>query len=212
MDRDSAVTRVQRILAFHDGLSTEIADALQDAQVELEKGKTLPWFLESEISSISTVDGEERVKLPSDFIREWEDDPLWYFNASAEEDADKWTPLAKDDLEILRATYPGEGAPKGYNLDVKYFRIFPTPDAAYVLKMIYYKHDALLTSNVENLWLEHYPWLVIATAGVPMATSLRDADALKVFAQLEIKHHDIMVADTEARKHASGRYIMGGPD
>ena len=214
MDRDSAVSRVKRNLAFKTGtsLDTDIIEALQDAQVELEKGTTLPWFLESEVSSISTVDGEERVKLPGDFIREWEDDPLWYYNGDADEAADKWTPLAKDDLEELRRIYPGEGAPEAYQLDIKYFRIFPTPDDEYTLKMIYYKHDTVLTSNVENLWLEHFPWLLIGKAGVTIAAALRDKDAVGVFAVLEQDNYTAMVNDTEARRHASRRYIMGGPD
>ena len=212
MDRAAAVSRVQQKLAFRTDLETEIIEALQDAQVELEKETTLPWFLQSEVSSISTVDGEERIKLPSDFIREWEDDPLWYYNASAAEDPDKWAPLAKDDLEELREAYPGEGAPKAYQLDVKYFRLFPTPDGVYVLKMIYYKHDTTLATNVENLWLEHFPLLLISKAGLSVATSLRDKDAIGVFAVMEQQHYRSMVNDTEARRHASKRYIMGGPD
>lgn len=214
MDRNTAVSRVKRGLAFRQGtsLDSDIIDALQDAQLELEKEQTLPWFLLSEVSSISTVDGEERIKVPSDFIREWEDDPLWYFNGDADEAEDKWTALAKDDLENLRETHPGEGAPRAYQLDIKYFRIFPTPDEAYVLKMIYYKNATVLDTNIENLWLEHTPWLLIGMAGTVIAAAIRDKDALEIFAALTQKHKDIMIKDTEARRHTNKRYIMGGPD
>jgi hypothetical protein len=199
-------------MAFRTNLDSEIIDALQDAQVELERGPTLPWFLEAEVSSISTVSGEERVKLPSDFIREWDDDPLWYYNASAADVGDVWVPLAKDELEILRETYPGSGAPLGYNLDAKYFRLFPTPDAIYVLKMIYYKHDQVLSTNIENLWLEHYPLLLVGMAGGALTSGTRDKDGITLFAKMEIKNRRIMIIDTEARTHASKRYVMGGPD
>jgi hypothetical protein len=212
MDRDTAVSRVQINLAFRSDKETEIIAALQDAQVELETGAILPWFLRSEVSSISTVSGEERVKLPSDFIREWDDDPLWYFNGDAAEASDRWVPLAKDDMETLRASFPGEGAPKAYQLDPKYFRIFPTPDAAYTLKMIYSKHDEVLSSNVENLWLKHFPWLLIGKAGTAIASALRDKDAIKFFDAKAAQNTRLMIRDTEARRHESRRYIMGGPD
>ena len=212
MDRSAAIDRVQVGLAFRTGLETRVINALQDAQVQLERGTTLPWFLQTEVSSISTVDGEERVKVPSDFIREVDEDPLWYFNGSAEEAADVWTALAKDELEVLRRTYPGEGAPIGYNLDPSYFRIFPTPDAAYVLKMIYYKKDAVLDSDIENLWLEHFPLLLVGMAGFSLASGLRDKDAITLFNAMRVEQRATMVRDTEARKHASQRYIMGGPD
>ena len=212
MDRDTAVERVQETLGFTTAHTTKIISRLQDAQVDLEKGMTLPWFLRTEISSISTVAAEERVKLPSDFLRQWEEDPLWYYNADAEETADVWKALIKEELETLRNDLPGTGSPQAYSLDDSYFRIFPTPDAAYVLKMIYYKADALLTTNVENLWLEHFPWLLIGIAGAPLAAGLRDKEAVSVFAALEAKHHAKMVVDTEARIHAGRRYVMGGPD
>ncbi len=213
MDRDTAVSRVQRQLSFRSDLDTEIVEALQDAQTDLEKAETLPWILQSEISSINTVADEERIKLPSDFLREWEDDPLWYFNGSASEDADVWNELDKGtDLGVLRRTYPGEGAPKAYHLDVSYVRAFPTPDAIYTLKMIYYKKATLLTSNVENVWLEHFPWLMIGKAGVAIASAIKDKEALVIFAALEQLHNRTMINDTEARKHTNKRYIMGGPD
>jgi hypothetical protein len=213
MDRDTAVSRVQRQLGFRTDLNEQIVDAMQDAQVQLEAEETLPWFLQSEISSISTVVGEERVKLPSDFIREWEDDPLWYFNSSAEEDEDVWNELDKGtDLGVLRRTYSGEGPPQAYHLTADYFRVFPTPDEIYTLKMTYYKNALVLDTNIENVWLKYFPWLLIGKAGVSLASSLRDKNALTVFAALELTNHTAMVHDTEARRHANKRYIMGGPD
>ena len=86
MDRNAAVLRMQQTLGFRDDLETQLIAGLQDAQVDLEQGTTLPWFLKTEVSSISTFADEERVKLPSDFLRQWEEDPLWYFNDDAEDD------------------------------------------------------------------------------------------------------------------------------
>ena len=137
MTRDEAVTRIQRTLGFTTANTTEIRDALQDSQVELERSAELPWFLLSEVASISTVKDEERILLPTDFLREWEDDALWYFNGTADLDADKWVPLTKDDIQFLRGHRPSTGPPpEAYAIDGLYFRIFPTPDAVYTLKQI----------------------------------------------------------------------------
>ncbi len=210
MFRDVARARIQQTLGFRSDKETEIIAALQDAQVMLERGATLPWFLQSEVASIVTVDGEERVPLPTDFLREWEDDPLWYFVAGSGGDDDTWTELAKDDLALLRSKYPGEGAPVAYALDVKYFRIFPTPDDAYTLKMIYFKKDAVLTTNVENQWLTYFPYLVIGEAGILLSAGLRDANALAIFQKWADEWRARMLVENETRMHASHGYVMGG--
>ena len=210
MFRDAARARIQQTLAFRSDKETEILAALQDAQVMLERGAELPWFLLSEVASITTTDGEERMALPTDFLREWEDDPLWYFVAGSGGDADTWTELAKDDLALLRSKYPGEGAPVAYALDVKYFRIFPTPDDTYTLKMMYFKADAVLTTNIENQWLTYFPHLVIGEAGLLLATGLRDKDAIAIFQKWIDEGRDRMIVENEARMHASHGYVMGG--
>ncbi len=210
MFRDVARARIQQTLGFRGDKEAEIIAALQDAQVMLERGAELPWFLLSEVASITTSDGEERVPLPTDFLREWEDDPLWYFTAGTGGDADTWTELAKDDLALLRSKYPGEGAPIAYALDVKYFRIFPTPDATYTLKIMYFKTDAVLTTNIENQWLTYFPYLVMGEAGQLLASGLRDANAIAVFQDWTAKGNARMIIENEARMHASHGYVMGG--
>ncbi len=210
MFRDIARARIQQTLGFRSDKETEIVAALQDAQVMLERGATLPWFLLSEVASISTSDGEERVAIPTDFLREWEDDPLWYFKAGTGGDADTWTELAKDDLALLRSRYSGEGTPVAYALDVRYFRIFPTPDDTYTLKMMYFKKDAILTTNIENQWLEFFPYLVIGEAGILLSAGLRDANALAVFQKWADEGRERMFVENEARMHASHSYVMGG--
>ena len=212
MDRDTARTRIQQALAFRTDKEAEIISALQDAQVVLEREAVLPWFLQSEVSSITTVIGEERIPIPSDFLREWEEDPLWYFVAGTGGDDDAWTELAKEDLAFLRKAYPGSGAPIAYALDVKYFRIFPTPDAVYPLKMVYYKADAVLSSNVENQWLKYFPYLMIGEAGRLFAPALRDKDATTQFTRWAAEGRAQMLVENEARIHSSRRYIMGGVD
>lgn len=213
MDRSAAVSRIEQTLAFRGtDKSSEIVTALQDAQVLLEKRPVLPWFLQTEVATEETTDGEERVVIPSDFIREWEEDPLWYFVAGTGGDDDAWVELAKEDLGFLRKNYPGEGAPVAYALDVKYFRIFPTPDATYTLKMIYFGTDALLTTDIENDWLKHFPYLMIGEAGKLIATALRDAAAVEVFNGFIAQNQAMLLVENEARMNSSRRFVMGGND
>lgn len=211
MDRSTAVTRVQRDLGFKTTLSTEIVDALKDSQSELEKDNFLPWFLQSEVTSAATVDGEERVALPTGFLREWTDDGLWYYDGTAAVD-ERWTLLVKDDIEFLRGLYPGEGKPVAYALDPSYFRIFPTPDEAYTLKMIFYKADTVLSSDVENKWLEHAHELMIGEAGMKIAGPVRDEPAMEIFQSMSNRGRARLIKATEARMEEQRRYVMGGED
>ncbi len=214
MIRSEAVIRVQRGLAFRGDKVLEIEDALRDTQVELENSAFLPWFLKTEVADFdqrTTVD-EERVRIPDDFIREVEADALWYFNSTTTVDSEKWTPLQKDIPEFLREDLPGSGSPRAYALTKDYFRIFPTPDAQYQLKMVFYKNDELLTSNVENEWLKYASDVMIGRAGIRIASALRDQGAISFFSALEQSGISRMINETEAREAANFRYVMGGPD
>jgi hypothetical protein len=211
MNRDTAVARVQLKLGFRSDQATNIVNAFQDNQAKLELRPLLPWYLRTEISSNSTVSGEERVVTPSDFIREDEESALWYFDASAD-DEDKWTEIIKDDLSVLRHKFPGVGTPKAYAIHGDYFRIFPTPDAVYTLKLAYYQKQAVLTSNIENKWLLHASDLMIGMAGKDIATALRDADAVAIFKDMITEGQAQLLIDTEARRHENTRYIIGDLD
>ncbi len=209
MLRDRAVSRIQQALGFRDDKKAEIVDALQDAQEFLEEAAMLPFFLRTEVASITTIIGEERVEVPDDFIREWDEDALWYFDGTAPA-ADQWVNLVKEELEILRKDQPGDGAPVAYSLDNRYFRIFPTPDEIFTLKSIYYKHDAILTTNIENLWLDHAPFLLIGMAGTQLAVGFRDSDAITLFAKWEAEGKTALLASSIARDLNNRKLQMGG--
>lgn len=210
MIRDAAVSRVKRGLGFSTNRDAVIVEALQDAQQTLEQLDDLPWFLKTEVSTISTVSGEERVPIPSDFLRENEDDAMYYFNASAVEDVDKWVELVKDDADLLRKVLSGTGSPEAYALSGEYFRIFPTPDDVYPLRMIYFQQDTLLTTNIENLWLKHFPLLLVGEAGADIAQSLHDQGATQRFQLLAAQQRVFLFKANQARQHENRRYVMGG--
>jgi len=211
MTRDEAVSIIQTQLAFRSDKAAEIIVALKGQQERMEHALELPFFLRSEVSDINTTVDEERLEVPSDFLREWDEDALWYFNSAAA-DASKWTRVVKEELELLRRNddFAGEGPPEAYALDHKYFRIFPTPDLAYPMKMIYYGQEAVLDTDIENGWLEHVPYLMIGKAGRQIASALHDKEALAQFAAWESEDQGILDGMNGVRDLENRKLQMGG--
>lgn len=221
-----AVSLIQRKLGWRSDKAAEILDELQDAQQRLEQGVQLPAvpgqpsslgtflpsFLLSEISSKATQIGEERVPIPTDFLDEAEPDALWYFNPSADDPASVWTVLHKDDIDFLRGAFPGSGPPQAYAFDGTYFRIFPTPDAVYTLKILYYKSDVLLDLTTENKWLKNIPYLLIGEAGRELAFALRDTVAVQYFDKMSQSETVGLFATEQAQINTNRTYTMGGED
>jgi hypothetical protein len=211
MTRDEAVAIVHQQLGFRSDQANNIVTYMQLAQQTLEKGRTLPWWLRSERSYIYTTANEQRVPIPSDFLREEEGNQLTYIPAATAENTD-YVPLDKDFADHLEARYLTlTGPPEAYALDGVYFRIFPTPDDAYQIRMVYAKRDTILTSNIENLWLKHLPYLLIGVAGGMMATSLRDKEAQATFRGWAQEGLGLMYAENDAREHTNMDYQIGGP-
>lgn len=172
MDRDTAVSRLQRRLGFRTDLEAAIIDELQQAQIEHEEEflASPPWFLLEEISSASTVAGEERLPVPENFLQECEQGTLWVYDSSED---DPWIELPKGFYENLKAYYTTQERPKRYSLVGPYFRLHPTPDKVYTIRLLYYKRDATLTSNIENQWLKYAPGVLMYSAGIAIAAAMR---------------------------------------
>lgn len=212
MDRDTARARVQFNMSNRTSHTAQILLAMQDAQLELEKMPDLPWFLKKEISSVTTVADEERLLVPTDFLREFEEDALYYYDGTAAA-SEQWTVLFKESLDFLRGNYSGSGKPEGYALDGKYFRLFPTPDVStYTIKMIYYYADSLLTTNIENQWLLYAPRLIIGKAGMDIGAAIGDKRGMDLSQKMYNDAFDVFERDQEARRHVGRRYTMGGAD
>lgn len=219
MTRDEAVVEIQNILGFTTILQEPIQRELRHAQDRLENGPIRPWFLKEDRTYTFTIPGEPRVRLPVgaiEFLEEDEDSALWYAPTSGAPDVE----IYKEDLDFLtknQRLWSGtsddevveQGIPRFYALSGFYFRLFPTPDAAYRIRMVYFKKDAPLTSNVENKWLKYAPWFVIGEAGSVLAVSARDKVAQAEFARLRQTGAVTLNTQTEARQHANRNYVMG---
>lgn len=220
MKQSDIISLVQRRLGFRKDLANVILSELQAAQIRLEAGVTVPtggiffpWFLQTEINSIYTVVGEERILLPEDFICEIEGDALYVYDGNADPGC-QWIPLRKDDLAFNRKAAPGTGdKPSVYTIDGTYFRILPVPSAVSRLKLLFMGRDAVLTdADSENKWLKWAPFLLMGEAGRETGYSSRDKDAMLYFENMAQKEVGRLWAMTEAREHANRSYVMGGED
>src|SRR5689334_20945854 len=171
MTRDEVVALIQQVLGFRTSLQSTIISNLQFVQIQLESEPEKPWFMISEDSFTSTSALEERIAVPDDFLQEVEETVLKYVpdDTTAEE-----VDLVKEDYDTLRANYRGSvpGPPEAYALVGNYFRIFPTPDDTYTIRMIYYQKQAALVSNIENGWTKYVPYLIAGEAGAIVAASI----------------------------------------
>ncbi len=210
MMRDAAVTGMRRDLGFNNNLDvTVLIDALKGAQESLEREPELPFFLRSEVLSFSTVAERDRIPVPEGFLTMVEDDALWIYDAAEDE---QWKELPKHDLDALRRKYASADSaePEAYALDNLYFRPFPTPDAVYVLKTTCMLKDDILDTNIENKWLEHFPFLLIALAVKRVAKAVRDTNAYQLAQADETVERSRLRTYIIARETTNYTYQMGG--
>jgi hypothetical protein len=60
-------------------------------------------------------------------------------------------------------------------------------DLDYTFTWSYYAKDAVLSSDVENLWLANQPEWLIGETGMRLAKDLRDPDAYAIFQEMQQK-------------------------
>lgn len=207
MDRDTMVARIQEKLGFRTTLVTNIQSALQDEQDELENGATLPWFLLAEDVSfpitptVPATSTPKEFALPAGFISESDiqegnlrfqqttPGPQVFIEKMDYREAEQFFFSQRkvwwDGQEVIvqsSAAPPMPGMPKIYVLRKDTIRIYPGPDRNYNLLWTFYKADERLDgTNITNRWSANVPWLLIGRAGVKMAMSTRDKDALGAF-------------------------------
>jgi hypothetical protein len=213
MTRDEAVAMIKLQLRVRTDSDTNIITALKMAQQQLELLPTKPWFLISLDSYITTVVDERRVNIPDDFLSEIDEAGLNYIEGAGLV-TDKQHFLKKAAYDTLVDTYGvEEGEPKAYALVGDLLYLFPLPDDEYIIRMIYYKKDTVLSNNVENGWLKWAPYLLMGEAGLVMSGGpLRDKGATDVFTAWKQQGLGSIYNMNEARMHANVEYQIGGPE
>jgi hypothetical protein len=184
MLRDEAVVRVQDGLAFRKDRETEIVKRMQEVQRDLERGKTLPSFLKTSDTE-SLLAGAQSYTLPTDFLRITND--RIQIDPDGTTDPRYWRRLSWASLETISKVEPTvTGSPRYVVLNKSagliYFDVYlATPQQIYFQ---YYRKADLLTSNIENLWLEHAPELIIGDAGRRIAADMRNQTAVQLFSTM----------------------------
>jgi hypothetical protein len=211
MNREEAVSLIKQHCGYRKDLDASIVNYLKIAQTTLEREPTLPWFLLSEDSTVVVDPGDERITIPEDFLREFEEGALVYLPDDPECGQ---VSLVKKDWDYLDRKWgrTATGSPVHYALTGKYFRIKPIPDKDYTVRLLYYKKaDELVGDSSTNVWLEHVPRLLCGAAGLLLAPSLRDKDATATFADWVKTERLLMHGDETARDLANRHMQIGGP-
>ncbi len=224
MDRTAAVARILREVGFRPAgtpLDDMIISCLQEAQRDLEKGKTLPRFLLVQDQTLTLAAGDSTVDLPDSFLRESDETRIRFFSDGSD------VPIylqRKYYIDASQANLHGSAdavttndpvAPSVYVVRIgKTYRrldFITTADVEYTLYWDYYEAATVLATDVENEWLADGAgamWL-IGEAGIRVASPLRDTNAVSVFTSLRDKGRAAVFGEDLVSETASGPLIMG---
>ena len=205
MNRTQIISLVLARLGRQEANTYLIAQAeleLTLIQETLEAGAFLPWFLLSDETTLNFTANNRSVSLSSGFLREFEDFPVYLYDAA---DDDPYTKLEKDEFDYLEARYgdAGTGTPHSYSLQGDQLQLFLTPDANGTLRYKCFEREAELTDSVlTNAWTVNAPDLLVAEIGTVMAGYMKDAERLQMFIAQRGVAMQRLIAFDEARKQA----------
>lgn len=218
MTLDQAIAEVQKVLGYRTDKETEITSLFTFMQKEAEQRPVLPWFLRTDDTSLVTVAHQDFIDLPTGFLRADDTDALYVYFTGDLTDEPMWVPVEKDSPKYLRTAIQqlvpttAEGRPQGYSELADKFRLFPTPDKVYPMRMIYYKEDAVPATGQENKWLKHLPYLLIGAVGTRVAASSHNDRALKVFMGFAAESDGKINSLNTSHEMSGSRPVAGGPD
>lgn len=211
-----AVTRIKDGLGF---LSASHHDArivlrLNEAQRELEKGKSLPRFLLQQDQTLTLAADAQTIALPTGFIRVNDDERPHFLPTNST------IPI------FLRRVYFTDGvlayqryesgvvtantsSPKVYAIRKSTIDFLFPADAAYSIIWSYYKAAAAVTSGAENEWLLNAPEWIIGEAGARIAADMRDGNAVAMFTTMRDRARASQLAEQVVEELADGPIEMG---
>lgn len=212
----AAVTRINDALGFRPpghSLEGTILLRLQEAQDELEGGKTLPKFLLQEDQTITLAAGAHTAPLPVGFLRESDDARIRIYEAGVSAaprflSRKIFIDATKAQVDIT----PGEtSSPQVYVVRKSTLDFIVPADRNYTLYWDYFKAAAVVTSDSENEWLASKwgRWWLIGEAGIRIASDLRDVNAAEIFNSMASKARASLFGETIAAEEASGPFMMG---
>lgn len=211
MNFGEAVANVAKKLGNRTDLNSSIETEMQLAQAELEATRTLPWFLLKEFYTDLSASAE-KVEVPTDFLREYEEGALWLEDATTTPST--FTVLQKTSFDTLRGVETsGESdeVPTYYSLVGGEFHLAPISASAERLRIVcYVRGDALASSTDTNVWLDNNPEMLIAKTGMRMAQYLRSTELFAMFQSQYIEAVQSQEIVNVAREMDNFEGLMGG--
>lgn len=205
---DAAVALIQQGLSFRSDLVSAIVASLVEAQLEQERGKTLPWWLVQEDQTLSLSAGVGSVALPSGFLREVEDEEP-YRSDTATGGVVHIRKVPFDEAKAVYSTYENSN-PIVYAIRKTTLEFFPTPAEAMNVTWSYYKADDAPTLGAENVWLANAPYVLIGRAGEIIAEDAKDGQALVKFQRMYARWKPVLEAQIAERAAAAQYFTLGG--
>lgn len=207
-----AIQRVKDGLGFRTGtaLDSRITLRFQEAQRDLERGKTLPRFLLQEDQVFILPGNSFFQTLPAGFLRDDDDAPLHYTPTGT--DKPFFLSRRQTYRDAVEANIKVENEPTGpkiYVIRRAIVDFITTADTTYTLSWNWYKAADLLTTDIENAWLANAPEWLIGEAGYRMATDLRDVDGVSLFNSLRSAGRAACFGDQIALEENGGPWVMG---
>lgn len=219
MLRSAAVTDIKRGLGFRQTQDATIVAKLQEAQRQMELGRTLPDFLISYDAAITVTANNPVVTLPTRFIRFHDEYDAYYVNSYGKKvflPKRNYTeayqayvgPGTEDDSSVIEDTssgYPSVIVQRGKTSAL----LFPTPTVSFTMYLTCYVGAELLTTDIENAWLANQPDVLIGLAGYWVAGTLRDKGAMEVFMARHKMGVGSLIGDKVEDELAGRGLVMG---
>lgn len=218
MLRSEAVTIIKRGLGFRQTQESSITAALQQAQRELETGKTLPDWLLTYDEAITVTANNPEITLPNRFLRFHDGYQFYYINSNSarvflprKQYTEAYTAYVasgeEDDSAVIDTA--GQYGQVLVQKNKTSALIIPTPTVSYTAYLTFYQGALPLTSDIENAWLLNAPDYLIGLAGGIVAGNLRDKDAISVFGAQAQRGKNAFIGDVVETELAGRPLVMG---
>lgn len=212
MLRSEIISLIQARLGNRSGLDDQIIAEMGLAQTYFEQAPELPWFLRKISTDLYVFPGTFRVALPVDFIREYEDVPLYYVTDPQN------IPLQKGEYDRWQMLYGDKSVPTtdpnpvAYSLSGPELYVFPRVQETKQLEQNYYAKAQTLTGgeDIETVWTAQVPLLFVGYVGAQIARHLRDPEGVSLFTADYQQAADVLRRENESRKQAAMQVFMGG--
>lgn len=185
--RAQAIADIKRGMGYRVTSDTTILASLDQAQEQLETGKSLPEFLLVYDAVIAVTADVATFSLPTGFLRMHDDYQLYYIDT---DEGVVTVPLRQPGEALASYGYLNEDGsvntrPKVWTRRGKTTGFMtPTPTEAFDFLLTYYKADTRpseLGADETNLWLTNMSEVLIGEAGMRAASVARDPDGVTIF-------------------------------